>query len=150
MLRSNAAVRLCEDYIATDMRYHEELAEFELREEGEPVFNDVAIGTGTDRAVYWLSKAGIVNGTGGGSFRPMDFATREQLIAMLCRIARNAGIDTSSTADISEYKDADEVSPWAKEAMAWAVGAGYAENEASLCPKERVYPEDYKDICGLL
>lgn len=50
--------------------------------------------------------------------------TREQLAAMLCRYARYSGMDTSAEGRLSKFADGNQVSPWAEEAMAWAVGAG--------------------------
>ena len=78
-------------------------------------------------AVSWADEAGIVTGYDDTTFGPSDKATREQVAVMLYRYAKGQGKDvTVENADetLSAYKDADQVSDWAKEAMAWAVENG--------------------------
>jgi len=41
---------------------------------------------------------------------------------MMHRYAEYKGYDTSKAADFTDFPDGSKVSPWAKEAMAWAVG----------------------------
>ena len=43
---------------------------------------------------------------------------------MLYRYAQYKGYDVSGAADLSGYADADSVSDWAGQAVAWAVDAG--------------------------
>ena len=50
--------------------------------------------------------------------------TRQELAAMLFRYAQYAGCSTSGRAGLSSFSDADKVSSWAKDAMAWAVNEG--------------------------
>ena len=77
--------------------------------------------------VAWASEAGIVTGYDADTFAPMDKATREQVAVMLYRYAAAQGKDVTvedADAALAAYKDADQVSDWAKEAMAWAVENG--------------------------
>ena len=74
--------------------------------------------------MLWASQNQIVNGVGNQQFAPSMPITREQLAAMLCRYARYSGMDTSAEGRLSKFADGNQVSPWAEEAMAWAVGAG--------------------------
>ena len=48
------------------------------------------------------------------------------MAAVLYRYGEVQGMDLSAgeTADLSVFADADDISPWAEEAMTWAVGAG--------------------------
>jgi hypothetical protein len=43
---------------------------------------------------------------------------------MLYRYATAQGLDVSTRGDLSSFKDASDVSAWASDAIAWAVGAG--------------------------
>lgn len=91
---------------------------------GENPFDDVADGQWYTDAVLWASQNQIVNGVGNQQFAPSMPITREQLAAMLCRYARYSGMDTSAVDRLSKFADGNQVSPWAEEAMVWAVGAG--------------------------
>ena len=62
-------------------------------------------------------------GTGDG-FAPDDNVSREQIAVMLYRYAEHVGMDTKVTGNISGYNDAEQVSPWATDAMSWAVATG--------------------------
>ena len=83
-------------------------------------------------AVAWAAENGIVNGTDATHFAPDDEVTREQIAAILYRYADKKRIDTSKRADLSVYPDANRVSSYAKEALAWANAAelirGTSEN----------------------
>ena len=88
---------------------------------------------------WWASNEGIVNGYGDtGLFGSDDNITREQMALMMQRYAEYKGSDTGTSGDLSEYKDASEVSEYAKEAMQWAVGNGIIvgeENGTTLNPQ---------------
>ena len=71
--------------------------------------------------VAWALSEGVFNGYGDGSaFGPDDPLTREQAAAVL----HNAAGEPEAEADLTSFSDADEVSPWAREALAWAVSSG--------------------------
>ena len=99
--------------------------------EGEPAvetdqgFQDVVKGEWYADGVNWAAEKGIVKGyEGGESFGPADMITREQMAVMLYRYAQYKGYDTAISADYDAFKDADKVSPYADDAMKWAVGNG--------------------------
>ena len=92
------------------------------RVEGEPVapanpFKDVASGSYYEAAIAWAETRGIVNGFGGGLFRPNAPITREQFVAILYRYAAYKGLQTTASASLSAFADAASVS-------GWAVGSG--------------------------
>ena len=87
-------------------------------------FTDVKEGVWYTDAVVWAASEGIVVGCGDGIFAPDDMVTREQLVTMLHRYAANRGCDTGIRGDLSIFPDADQVSVYAAESMAWAVGCG--------------------------
>lgn len=65
-----------------------------------------------EKALVWAVESGITDGS-----NPTGIITREQLVTMLYR---QAGSPTQDTA-LSGFDDIDTVSPWAKDAMIWAV-----------------------------
>ncbi|MBM6905903.1 S-layer homology domain-containing protein [Collinsella tanakaei] len=75
-------------------------------------------------AVAWALSEEVFHGYGDGStFGPDDPLTREQAACVLKNSADRLGIDTSARADLSGYPDAEEVSEWAEESLAWAVAS---------------------------
>ena len=66
----------------------------------------------------------ITAGTGKNRFAPGQTVTREQLITLLYRVIRNTGRGAEDRTELSAFSDADKVSPWAVEAMSWAVRSG--------------------------
>lgn len=86
------------------------------RVEGEPVappanpFKDVASGSYYEAAIAWAETRGIVNGFGGGLFRPNAPITREQFVAILYRYAAYKGLQTTASASLSAFADAASVS----------------------------------------
>ena len=72
--------------------------------------------------VHWAKENGIVSGTGASTFSPDLLVTREQAACFLYRYALWLGMDPAVTGTIAGYRDADKVSPYAQDAMAWAVG----------------------------
>lgn len=99
------------------------------RMEGEPPalsvpFADVPPGTYYTGAVAWAAASGIVTGYSDGTFRPVQPITREQLAAILFRYAQYKGLDVSGRTELRGFPDAARVSPYAGEAMSWAVNRG--------------------------
>ncbi len=91
---------------------------------GGPSFTDVPAGSWYAPAVTWAASRGIVNGTGGNTYSPNASLTREQLAVILYRYAGSKGWDTSASASLSGYRDQGSIQTYAREALAWAVGAG--------------------------
>lgn len=99
------------------------------RYEGTPAaapsnFPDVPLEQYYTEAVAWAAANGVVNGYDNGSFMPDQAITREQMAAILYRYAQYKGMDVSGRADLSAFADADQVSGYAVDAMAWANHAG--------------------------
>ena len=91
---------------------------------GPTAFPDVSSGQWYADAVAWASANGVVTGYDNGSFGPNDTITREQMAAIFFRYAAYKGHDTASRDTLNGYSDAGQVSPYAAEAMGWAVGSG--------------------------
>ena len=91
-------------------------------------------------AVAWAAENGVVKGVDETHFAPEAEVTREQLAAILFRYAEKKGVDTAKRAALSTFPDADKVSNYAKDAMAWAVETGLingikAAKETTLAPQ---------------
>lgn len=83
-------------------------------------FEDVSAGAYYVKAVVWASDKGIVAGYSETQFGPEDTITREQLAVILNRYATYKGYNTSKTADLAAFQDADQISEWARVPVQWA------------------------------
>lgn len=93
-------------------------------------FHDVSSRAKHAKALCWAYEQGLVAGHSDGAFYGTANVTRQQLALMLYRCARLDGKDGAS-GDLSAFRDSRSVGDWAREAMAWAVGAGLIKgNEA--------------------
>ena len=103
---------------------------FLWRAAGKPVvnfamnFSDVKEDVYYAEAVRWAASLGIVTGLSKNNFGAANAVTREQVVTMLWRFAKQQGFDTTQGGmAIREYDDYDSLSEYAREAMAWAVNA---------------------------
>ena len=97
-------------------------------------FTDVGADAWYAKAVAWAANAGIVNGYPDGSFGADDTITREQLLVMLYRYAGNPGIAAAGL----QILDAGMVSPYAVQAVNWAIETGII----SVSDNTAVRPQD--------
>ncbi len=103
-----------------------------LTKEGSPesTFTDVT----TDKWFYTYietaTKAGLVHGRGDGIFGPEERITRQEVAAMIVRALQYAGVDVvrlneiQVSAQLTQFADAAEISPWAKNVVATAANIG--------------------------
>lgn len=84
-------------------------------------FTDVADGQWYSDAIAWAAANGIVNGVGGNKFAPSEPVTREQLATIFFRYAKAEAPEADV---LSGYPDAEAISTYARDAMAWAVSTG--------------------------
>lgn len=100
------------------------------RAEGQPQtnnilkFEDIAENAYYANAVSWASENGIIAGVSNTEFVPERDITREEMAAVISRYADYKGINTDSQGNLSVFTDANAVSRWARENVAWAVGTG--------------------------
>lgn len=90
---------------------------------GSTSFSDVA-GHWAIQAIKWASREGIAVGDGDGTFRPNDFITLEEFAQMLYNYSRYKGYDISANGNLTKFRDASKISPWAETALKWANGHG--------------------------
>ncbi|MBQ9721592.1 MAG: S-layer homology domain-containing protein, partial [Oscillospiraceae bacterium] len=123
------------------------LAQILYNMEGKPAirsgipFEDVSESDWYAMAISWAESNGIIGGYGNGKFGPNDDLTREQLVTIMYRYAKDKGIDVSvgENTNILSYDDAFDVSEWAIPAMQWAVGNGLISGRtaSTLNPKDK-------------
>lgn len=108
-------------------------------------FSDVVSGSYCAAAAKWANKNGLVTGYDGTSeFRPDNAATRQEMVTIVARYAKFAGVDTSRfDRDVFlAFPDSNEVDGWARPSFAWCVSAGVvsgvdqANGAAQLMPGE--------------
>ena len=87
-------------------------------------FLDVKFTDWYGSAIVWAAYEGIVNGMSTDTFAPNGNITREQLAAILYRYANYCGYSTDIKYVLNDFKDKDDVQPYAVEAMKWAYAAG--------------------------
>ena len=83
-------------------------------------FADVPAGAYYAKAVAWASAKGIVAGYSDTQFGPEDTITREQMAVILNRYTTYKGYNTSKSADLAAFQDADQISEWARVPVQWA------------------------------
>ena len=93
-------------------------------------------------AVAWAAENGITNGTSATTFSPDTPVTREQMVTIFYRMCRDyLEFDVSPSVSLESFPDSASVSPWAQDAMQWAVavklisGVGDGKGNATLQPK---------------
>lgn len=91
---------------------------------GKSSFGDVPQDAWYADAIGWASEKKLVAGFDENTFGPEQEVTREQLATILKTYAGYSGKDVSKSAELFGYKDAWTISPWAMDAMKWAVGSG--------------------------
>lgn len=98
---------------------------------GSSTFTDLTENYYRD-AITWAQQNQIIMGVGGTRFAPNDAITRQDLMAMLYRLAGLPETEGS----LSQFKDAARVSDYAQTAMAWAVENGLIVGDnGNLMPK---------------
>jgi len=108
-------------------------------------FSDVESSIWYAQPCAWGSAAGIVTGTGNETFEPEGNVTREQMAVFLYRYAKlyNFTDGNYDEAALLDFTDNGKISPWAKEAMAWAVQNGLITGRTG----NALYPQDSAKRC---
>lgn len=102
-------------------------------------FTDIELDGYYTAALDWAVSEGIISGVSETSFAPHDPTERQQACAMLYRFASVIGIDTTASADLETFADADIVAPYAQQPMAWAVANDVIQGDGNqLKPVDHV------------
>lgn len=97
-----------------------------------------------EQAARWAEQVELTNGTGAGLFEGDRNITRQELVTILNRYAKQSGVDVSVGENVNllaGYLDAELVSAWALEPFQWAVGSGVLAGKTTaaglaLAPQE--------------
>ena len=102
-------------------------------------FSDVPAAAYYSEAVAWAAGQGVVEGYYDGTFRPDLPVSRQQLAAIFWRYAKMEGADKGGRAALRGYRDAGDVSGYAREAMSWALSEGILQGtrDGTLQPQGR-------------
>lgn len=106
--------------------------------EGKPAVTSTAFadaaGTWYADAANWAASQAIVQGDNKGNFNGENTITRQELATMLANYMSFKKM-TTLKASLSKVTDAASVSPWAADAMGYAVGAGLIKgNNGAVMP----------------
>ena len=89
-------------------------------------------------AVNWAAAQGIVKGYSEDTFAPLDAITREQMITILFRYARDyKKMVIPVEAELNGFADSSLISDYAVEAFRWAVAEGVlrGDENGNLSPQ---------------
>lgn len=93
-------------------------------------FSDVPSNTWYTKAVIWANANKIISGYNTYIFGTGDPITREQMAVMMYRYGKYMGYNVNARTNISRFSDASKVSPYAIDAMQWAVAEGIISGNA--------------------
>ncbi|WP_317856166.1 S-layer homology domain-containing protein [Chakrabartyella piscis] len=112
--------------------------------DAEMTFTDVTAGQYYEEAVRWGQLVGVVAGYSAEEFVPNQAITYEQFAAFLYRYATFLGMDITVSEDtnLNGYADVDQITPYAYNAMLWAVDKGILGNKDLLTPTEEALREE--------
>lgn len=98
-------------------------------------FTDVTEGDWFANAVNWAVKKGVMAGVSKGTFNPNQYITREEFVTALYRYAGTP----KANGNLSKFADSGDVSPYARNAVRWAVGKNILQGDGNL----RLNPKGY-------
>lgn len=91
----------------------------------DTAFVDVPADSFYGAAVKWAVSSGITNGVSSTAFAPERSISRQEMMTMLWRYAKNVEHrDVSASGDLTQFTDGTTVAGWAKDAMSWALAEG--------------------------
>ena len=100
---------------------------------GTPTFTDVAWDAPYAQAVAWAEQNGYLGGYGNGFFGPEDMMSVEQAMVMIYRLFGSPKVTDAGVLD--SYKDASQISPWARDAVAFSI------TNKLLVPDGKILPQ---------
>lgn len=103
-------------------------------------FSDVSADAYYADAIAWAAANGLVSGYGDGTFGPDDPATFEQFCKIIASYACGGSDNVASEQSLDEFTDAEDVSTWAEEYVAWCVENGIVSgtDDGQILPQNDV------------
>ncbi|WP_419872807.1 amidase family protein [Candidatus Pristimantibacillus sp. PTI5] len=86
-------------------------------QDGETHFSDVPENAYYASYIKWAANAGIVNGKSDGTFDPNFEISRQDAAVILVRYLKYKGISMTTMTEDIPFSDADQISPYAEEAV---------------------------------
>lgn len=102
-------------------------------------FQDVAIDHPNAEAITWAQCNGYMGGYGNGRFGPDDSMTVEQAMVMIYRFFGSPAADLSV---LDKVEGSNRISPWAKDAMAWAMASEIFKPAKTISPQSPITVEE--------
>lgn len=98
-------------------------------------FTDVNANASYRNAVVALNEMGVINGMGGGLFKPENTLTREEFCSMA---AKFFGLQAKDAGAYGSFADYGEISDWARPGMSAMVELGYIKGKGNnmAAPKD--------------
>ena len=103
---------------------------------GTPTFTDVAWDAPYAEAVAWAEQNGYLGGYGNGFFGPEDAMTVEQAMVMIYRLFGSPKVTDTDVLD--PHKDSSQISPWAQDAVAFAITNKLLEPGDAIQPQSPI------------
>ena len=97
---------------------------------GKTAFTDVNTEKWYADAIAWTTENGLFAGYSQDLFGPDDAINREQLASIFYRYASYKGYDVTAMGKLDTFKDASNVSNYAKTTVQWAVGSGLIKGKS--------------------
>lgn len=95
-------------------------------------FGDVAADNPNAEAITWAHESGYLYGYEDKLFRPENCMTVEQAMVMIYRFFGSPAADRSV---LSGYEDGEQVSSWAKDAVAWTIANEVFRPDRAISPQ---------------
>lgn len=105
--------------------------------DGDSQFKDVPADSWYADAVSAASDAGLIQGVGGGLFKPNESVTREQMTVMVWRAyerfirGEEEAVSIDAEHILAAFQDEDRISEWARTAVAAAWEEGFVQGVAA-------------------
>ena len=108
-------------------------------------FRDVTADNPNVEAITWAQEMGYLGGYGNGLFGPEDHMTTEQAMVMIYHFFGSPAADQSV---LNRYEDGNQVSAWAKDAVAWTIANQVFQPNGAISPQEPITVEKLAACLG--
>ena len=110
-------------------------------------FSDVPAGRYFTKAVQWAAENEIVTGHVGGTYKPFDAVSRQQLVTIMYQYARLHEWDSQASGSLAPYVDQADISGYGVLPFRWAVGHGLISGDAvGTCHYSHAVPPEYPNL----
>ncbi len=152
MTRAEFAVVLWRNACPDEAAEFDNDADVRANTKNETGMADVEDGAWYTAAANWAVKNGVINGilnkeTNERTFAPNGEITMEQMVAIYGNVSDPEGVEAADLSVLDGFADADAVSDWAKQSIAWAASKelihGYDAEEGlpKIAPGENIARE---------